>query len=441
MNLNIDITLYLALGFALLLIGILAFMAKKDVDFGIRTITAMGLGILLGIIFRGKLDYVQPIGKIYVSLISAFVIPLLFFSVVSSISALDNIQRLKSIGVKSVAWLTGNTFIASSLTVIMSLLFFVGKGAEVSLPTDYVAKEVPVFTQVIIDLFPKNIFAQASNNAIVPIILFSVIIGVALVSLSSENEKDAKPFKDFIDSGSKIIYKVISFIIELTPYAVLTLVASAVSSNGPEKLLPLFSVLLIAYLACFIQTFLVSGILIATVAKLNPLKFFKHIWPAQVVAFTSQSSIGTIPVTVKSLKSSGVSESIASFVAPLGANMGMPGCAGIWPTLLAVFAINALKIDYTVYQYIFLIVLATIVSIGTVGVPGTSTITTTAIFAAAGLPIEIIVLMTPISSIVDMARTATNVTAAATSSLLVAKSENEFDIEIYNGKSQAIFSK
>jgi len=440
MNLNIDITLYLALGFALLLIGILAFMAKKNIDFGIRTITALGLGILLGVIFRGKLDYVQPIGKIYVSLISAFVIPLLFFSVVSSISALDNIQRLKSIGVKSVAWLTGNTFIASTLTVIMSLLFFVGKGAEVSLPTDYVAKEVPVFTQVIIDLFPKNIFAQASNNAIVPIILFSVIIGVALVSLSSKNEKDAKPFKDFIDSGSKIIYKVISFIIELTPYAVLTLVASAVSSNGPEKLLPLFSVLLIAYIACFIQTFIVSGILIATVAKLNPLKFFKHIWPAQVVAFTSQSSIGTIPVTVKSLKNSGVSESIASFVAPLGANMGMPGCAGIWPTLLAVFAINALGIDYSVFQYIFLIVLATIVSIGTVGVPGTSTITTTAIFAAAGLPIEIIVLMTPISSIVDMARTATNVTAAATSSLLVAKSENEFDIEKYYGRSQESLS-
>ncbi|MGB4439191.1 MAG: dicarboxylate/amino acid:cation symporter [Sedimentibacter sp.] len=433
MNLNIDITLYLALGFALLLIGLLAFMAKRDMDFGIRTITALGLGILLGILFRGKLDYVLPIGKIYVSLISAFVIPLLFFSVISSISTLNNIQRLKTIGIKSVAWLTGNTFIASTLTVIMSLLLYVGKGVDVSLPTDYVAKEVPGFTQVIIDLFPKNIVAQASNNAIVPLILFSVMIGVALVSLSSDNEKEAKPFKDFIDSGSKIIYKVISFIIELTPYAVLTLVANAVSSNGPEKLLPLLSVLLIAYIACFIQTFVVSGILIAAVAKLNPFKFFKHIWPAQVVAFTSQSSVGTIPVTVRSLKNSGVSESIASFVAPLGANVGMPGCAGIWPTLLAVFSINALGINYSITQYLFLIVLTTIVSIGTVGVPGTSTITTTAVFAAAGLPIEIIVLMTPISSIVDMARTATNVTAAATSSLLVAKSENEFDIDKYNG--------
>lgn len=434
MNLNIDVTSYLALLAALVLIVVLALMAKKEIDFGIRTITALGLGIGLGILFRGKLDLVQPIGKIYVSLISAFVLPLLFFGVVSSISQLDNIQRLKTIGAKSVAWLTANTAIASGLTVVTALMLFVGKGAEVSLPTDYVPKEVPSFTQVIIDLFPKNIIAQSSNNAIVPVILFSVIMGVALVSLSSESEKDAKPFKDFIDSGSKIIYKVISFIIELTPYAVLALVASAVSSNGPDKLLPLLSVLLIAYALCFVQTFIVSGVMIAFVAKLNPIKFFKHIWPAQVVAFTSQSSIGTIPVTVKSLKNSGVSESIASFVAPLGANMGMPGCAGIWPTLLAVFAINALGIEYSLSQYIILIALTTVVSIGTVGVPGTSTITTTAVFAAAGLPIEIIVLMTPISSIVDMARTATNVTAAATSSLLVAKSENELDIDKYNGK-------
>ncbi|WP_019228119.1 dicarboxylate/amino acid:cation symporter, partial [Sedimentibacter sp. B4] len=257
MILNIDVTSYLALLAALVLIGILALMAKKEIDFGIRTITALGLGIGLGILFRGKLDLVQPIGKIYVSLISAFVLPLLFFGVVSSISALDNIQRLKTIGMKSVAWLTANTAIASGLTVVTALMLFVGKGAEVSLPTDYVPKEVPAFTQVIIDLFPKNIIAQASNNAIVPVILFSVIIGIAFVSLSSENEKDAKPFKDFIDSGSKIIYKVISYIIELTPYAVLALVASAVSNNGPDKLLPLLSILLIAYALCFVQTFIV----------------------------------------------------------------------------------------------------------------------------------------------------------------------------------------
>jgi len=428
---NLDITSFSALGFAILLIGFLVYLAKKGVDFGIRTIIALALGIL----FRGKLEYVKPIGKIYVSLISAFVIPLLFFSVISSISALKNVQKLKSIGAKSVAWLTGGTFIASVLTVIISLILKVGKGANVSLPTDYTPKEVPPFTQVIIDLFPKNIFAQAADNAVVPLILFSVIIGIAVVALSSENEEDVKPFKNFIDSGAKVIYKVIGYIIELTPYAVLALVANAVSNNGPDKLLPLLTALVIAYVACFIQTFIVNGILIAGVAKLNPINFFKHIWPAQTVAFTSQSSVGTIPVTVKTLESAGVSKSIATFVAPLGANVGMPGCAGVWPMLIAVFAINALNIDYSVSQYIFLILIATLVSVGTVGVPGTSTITTTAIFAAAGLPIEIIVLMTPIISIVDMARTATNVTQAAVSALLVAKSENELDYDKYYSNS------
>jgi hypothetical protein len=112
----------------------------------------------------------------------------------------------------------------------------------------------------------------------------------------------------------------------------------------------------------------------------------------------------------------------------------MPGCAGIWPTLLAVFAIHGLGIDYSIGQYIILILITTLVSIGTVGVPGTATITATAVFAAAGLPIEIIVLMTPISSIVDMARTATNVSASATTALIVAKKEGELDMDQYNGR-------
>ncbi|MDF2590259.1 MAG: sodium:dicarboxylate symporter, partial [Anaerocolumna sp.] len=228
------------------------------------------------------------------------------------------------------------------------------------------------------------------------------------------------------------INTVVSYIIEFTPYAVLALVANAVSNNGPDKLLPLISVLIIAYILCAIQTFGVNTVLIGLIAKLNPLKFFKHIWPAQVIAFTTQSSVGTIPATQKCLKNAGVSDSVSSFVVPLGANIGMPGCAGIWPTIAAVFAIHGLGIDYSVGQYILLILITTLVSIGTVGVPGTATITATAVFAAAGLPIEIIVILTPISSIVDMARTATNVSAAATSALIVAKTENELDLEKYN---------
>ena len=179
----------------------------------------------------------------------------------------------------------------------------------------------------------------------------------------------------------------------------------------------------------------VYGLSVKFLSKMSPIKFFKGIWPAATVAFTSQSSVGTIPVNVNQLtKKLGVNEDIASFGASLGANLGMPGCAGIWPTLLAVFTIHLLGIDYTPVQYAFLVVLAVVVSIGTVGVPGTATITATALFAAAGLPVEAIILLSPISSIADMARTATNVVGAAAATTLVAATEGQLDESVYNNQ-------
>ncbi|MFR9067248.1 MAG: dicarboxylate/amino acid:cation symporter [Faecalibacterium prausnitzii] len=209
--------------------------------------------------------------------------------------------------------------------------------------------------------------------------------------------------------------RVVSYVISFTPYAVLSLIARAVSRSSPADLVPLLSVLVLAYVLCAIQAFVVEGALIKIVGKLDSVQFFKgRSGPRGTVAFTSQSSVGTIPVTVNQLtRKLGVNEDIAAFGASLGANLGMPGRAGVWPTLLAVFTIHLLGIDYTPVQYAFLVVLAVVVSIGTVGVPGTATITATALFAAAGLPVEAIILLSPISSIADMARTATNVVGAA----------------------------
>lgn len=435
---NIDLLSLAALGVAFILFGILYYLQKKkNVDFGIRTILALILGLTLGIFFKGHVSYVSVAARIYTNLISATVIPLLFFSIISSISSLDNIKKLKSIGLKSVGWLTANTLTASIITLGLAILFKVGKGGGFTLPTDYEAKEVPTFIDTIVSLFPKNVVSHAANGEVVPFIVFAIIIGIAVVALNSEQPEAVAPFKSFIDSSNKVIFTVIGFVIELTPYAVLALVANAVSRNGVEDLLPLITVLLVANLACVIQLFVVEGFFIKVFGRLSATRFFKGIWPAFIVAFTSQSSIGTIPVTVKQLTEKlGVNEAIASFVTGLGANLGMPGCAGVWPTLLAVFAINVLDIPFSPSQYVFLVVLAVVVSLGTVGVPGTATITATAVFVAAGLPVEIIVLLSPISSIVDMTRTGTNVVGAATAAILVANSENEIDIKIYNGKKE-----
>ena len=422
----------LALLTALILFFVLYILKKKKLDFGIRTIIALILGGIVGFGFRDNTMYVAMFGRIYVNLISAIVVPLIAISIIKSVINLDSTTKLKSIGLKSVGWLTSNTLIASILTLFIAFLFNVGNKSNITLPTDYIAREVPTLNQVIIDFFPRNIFSAAADNNIIPIIITSLAVGLAILSIKSKDETKLTSLVQVIGDLANIIDWIIKKIIALTPYAVLSLISNAVSNNGIDKLLPLFLVLLVAYLICFIQTFIVNGLLISLFAKLDPRPFFKKIWPAQIVAFTSQSSAGTIPVTVKSLvENLGVSDKIASFTAPLGATVGMPGCAGIWPVLLAVFAIQGLGIEYSLAQYVFLVILTVIVSLGTAGVPGTATITATAVFVSAGLPIETIVLLTPISSIVDMARTMTNVTGAATSALIVAQSEKELNKEQY----------
>lgn len=423
-----------ALLFAAVFFGLIYFLKKKkNVDFGVLTILAVILGIIVGLVFKENYLYLEAVGTIYSNLISAIVVPLLLFSIISSITNLQASIKLKKISLKTIFYLLLNTFTASLITLIIAVITKIGSGFNYELSTNYKAVEVPSFVDTITGLFPNNLINSWLNGEVVPIVVFAVIVAVAYNKLASKDQKLVQPFKQFIDAGNRVLGEVVNLVIGFTPYAVLALIARAVGKSALSDLIPLLGVLGLAYLLSIIQIFGVEGLLLKVVGKINPINFFKGIWPAGVIAFTSQSSIGTIPVTVRQLMNKvGVNEDIASFAASLGANLGMPGCAGIWPTLLAVFAINVLGLDYSIGQYAFLVILSVVVSIGTVGVPGTATITATAVFASAGLPIEIIVLLAPISSIVDMARTATNVIGAATAATLVAKSESELNINIYN---------
>lgn len=423
-----------ALLITLLFFGLIYFLKeRKRVDFGVLTILAAFLGVLVGICFKENYDYIEIIGIVYSNLITSIVIPLLLFSIISSITNLNSSLKLKKISFKTMFYLLLNTFLASLITLFFSVVTKIGSGINYELSTGYKAVEVPTIIDTITSLFPKNIIESWLKGEVVPILVFAIIIAISYNKLANKNQKLVEPFKNFIDAGNHVFGEVVNFVIGFTPYAILALIARAVGKSTLSDLLPLLGVLALAYLLSIIQIFVVESLLLKIIGKINPINFFKGIWPAGVVAFTSQSSIGTIPVTVRQLvKKIGVNEEIASFVASLGANLGMPGCAGIWPTLLAVFAINLLGLDYSITQYALLVVLSVVVSIGTVGVPGTATITATAVFAAAGLPIEVIVLLTPISTIVDMARTATNVIGAATAATLVAKTEDELDLSVYN---------
>jgi Na+/H+-dicarboxylate symporter len=422
----------------LLFVGI-AYLRKRNVDFGLLTLIGLVLGVVVGVVFKGNVDYVKTIGTIYAQIITAIVAPLIIFSILSSVSSLSSVKKLKTIGLRAVGWLLLNTFLAIVLALGIGLLLGVGKNLNLNLDnvdTSSLNGKVIPFTQVLINFFPSNIVKDIQNNSIVPIIITSIVIGITYVVLSDKIEEKVLPFKKLVEAIKEILYKVIDYIIELTPYAVLSLVASAISkaTNAKSAILPLLFILVVTYLVCAIHAYVVNGILVTTVAKLNPFRFFHKIFAAQATAFTSQSSVGTLPITIGNLtKKVGVSDEVANFVAPLGATIGMPACAGIWPILLSVVAINALHLNYSVGQYIALVILALVVSLGTAGVPGTATVTATAVFTAAGLPVSIIILLLPISTIADMARTATNITGAAVSAAIVARQENQLNLDIFSG--------
>lgn len=434
---------WLALGVTVLLFaGLAALSIKKKAGFSARVIIATALGIALGLVFKGHTTFVAAFGMVWSNAISAIVVPLLLFSVISSITNLGTSLRLRNIGVKTVIFLLLNTLTASLLMLGLALAFHVGQGFTFKLPTNYQAKHVPSTLSTLVGLFPSNLVSNWAANQVVPVVIFAILVALAYNGAASTAKGAAavKPFKTFVDAGNVVLSKATQIVVGFTPYAVLALIAAAVSNSNLTTLLPLLLVLVVAYVAIAVQLFVVQPVILGVTTRTNPLPFFKIYWPAGVVAFTSESSIGTIPVTVRQLRRGGVPGDIASFVSSLGANLGMPGCAGVWPTLLAVFAVNAMGLNYSPLQYLMLVGLTLLVSIGTVGVPGTATITATSLFAAMGLPIPFIAISQPISQIVDMGRTALNVAGAANTAVIVAATEHELDQDLYHGRKKFVDS-
>ena len=248
---------------------------KKHVDFGVRTILAVGLGLIVGLAFKGHHTYVAAVGTIYAHVVSAVVIPLLIFSIISSITNLGNSVRLKQIGLKTVFFLVLNTFIASLITLIAGVATNIGSGVQYELATDYTAKEVPTFVDTVISLFPQNLAAHWSNGEVVPIVVFCILVAVSYNKIAAKKPEEVAPFKRFIDAGDLVMGRVVSYVISFTPYAVLSLIARAVSRSSPADLIPLLSVLVLAYVLCGIQVFVVESALIKFVGKLSPVRFFK----------------------------------------------------------------------------------------------------------------------------------------------------------------------
>ncbi|STB60635.1 dicarboxylate/amino acid:cation symporter [Clostridium perfringens] len=427
----INIKLILAIVLSILATYAIYKIRKITNKFSFATLTALTLGVVLGIIFKENILFLDTVGKAYMSLIKMIVVPLVVTSLITSIVRLENLDTLKSIGLKTFTVLLGTTGAAAFIGIIVASFLKLGQGLRFIGAENFKAREIPGFSKVLIDMLPSNPLAAIVENKIIPIVIFSMFIAIALVIEDNTNKEKAKPFKDFILSAYDIVLRITKMVLRIIPYGVFALIATAAAKNGMDTLMSLIWVILAVYIAAFLQFLFVYTPLISFVARMNPLKFFKGIFPAQVVAFTSQSSYGTLPVTIKSLvEGVGVSENIASFVAPLGSTIGLNGCGGFYPAIVAIFAANVFNVELTIYSYILIVLTAIISSIGIAGVPGSATMSTTVMLAALGLPIEALAMVIAVDSIIDMIRTATNVTGASVAALIVDQTEKRKEYKV-----------
>lgn len=412
---------------ALVVFAIIFFLGKNKVNFSIRVLIAMVLGIIVGILIPKHAVHLRVFGQVYTRLIRLIVVPLVFVSIIRSFTNFDNIGSLRKIGLKTVFWLLLLTLIGAIFGTFAANIFNLGEGLD--LPSGTNPNQPFKLVDALLNLVPVNIFTHAANNDVLQIIFFGILISIAIIIEGSKHPERVEPFKKFIMSTSDIMNRVTKMIIRFTPYGVFGLVANAVARNNIEVLQKLGIYVLVIYATMIVFFIVIQMGFITVFGKLNPIQFIKKIWPALVVAFTTQSSLGTLPVTIKSLKHAGVDEKIANFSTPMGATMGMAACAGIFPAIVAVLTANVYNVELTFVSYIVIVVSSVIASIGIAGVPGIASVAATVVLASAGLPLEGLLLVLAIDPLVDMGRTAINVTGSAVAATLTAKSEEAFDLD------------
>lgn len=380
------------------------------------------LGIVAGAVFKERAQVLAPIGKIFITLLKMLIVPLVFSSLVVGTASLGDPRKLGRIGAKTIGLYLVTTAVAIVIGLLLGNILQPGSGMALSVDTSAFKAPVPPSTvDVLMGIFPDNIARSLTEANMLQIIVFALFFGVSAV-LAGEK---GKPVIAFMDSVAETMYKLTRIVMAFAPYGVFALIATTVAKYGLSVLAPFAKVILAVYLGCFLHALLVYSGLIMLVVKKSPLWYFRGVRESTLTAFVTRSSSATLPVTMRVAQENlGVSESISSFVLPLGATINMDGTA-LYQGVCALFVAQAYGLPLSMGAQVGIILTATLASIGTAGVPGAGLIMLTLVLTAVGLPIEGVALVAGIDAILDMARTAINVTGDSCVATVVAKTEGE----------------
>lgn len=347
-----------------------------------KIVLGLILGIIAGSFVPGFGDFVKPVGTLFINAIKMLIVPLIFSSLVVGVTGMKDPKKMGRVGMKTFGMYLLTTAIAITIGLAIGTVFQPGKGVDLGETSTIVAKQAQSFSETVVDLVPKNPIKSMADGHVLQLIVFSLLLGV---SLNLVGEK-AKSTITWFEGIAEAMYKMTAIVMELAPYGVFALMAWVSGRYGLAVLLPLGKVLAGVYLGCIIHAVLTLGGAVTFLAKLNPIRFFKGILDALAVAYSTASSSGTLPITIRcAQKNLGVSNSMSSFILPLGATINMDGTA-MYQGVAALFVAQAYGIDLSAGNYITIILTSTLASIGSAGVPGAGLIMLTLVLNSVGLP-------------------------------------------------------
>jgi len=405
-----------------------------------KVLIGMAIGILVGFLIRTKLadvvfvqDYIvnglfYVGGKVFIATLKMLVVPLIFVSLVCGTSSLKDMSTLGRLGGKTLAFYMVTTAIAISLAILMANIFEPGVGVDLAKATTFSAKEAPSLGDVIINMFPTNPISSMAEGNTLQIIVFAILFGIAISSSGKAGERIAATFFDL----NKVIMKLVVMLMNIAPYGVFFLMAKLFSEIGLDAIYNLFSYFLVLSATLILHGLITYSTFLKVFTGLSPIKFFRKMETAITFAFSTASSNATIPVTLETAtKYLGVNNKVASFTVPLGATINMDGTA-IMQGVATVFIAQAFNIDLSLSDYVAVIMTATLASVGTAGVPGVGLIMLAMVLNQVGLPVEGIAMIIGVDRLLDMIRTAVNITGDSVVTCIVAKSEGEIDVDVFN---------
>ncbi|ACZ07554.1 Transporter of cystine tcyP [Sebaldella termitidis] len=437
------------------LIFVLYKMQKKHLSFTKRVFTALGLGIVYGLILHYVYgpnsdtisvtkDWFNIIGSGYVRLLQMIVMPLIMVSITSAIINLKDSKQLGKMGGNIIAILLITAAIAGLVGIMVSLFYKLDatgmlQGSAEMTRAEYLQNKLgeanSSFPQKVLDFIPTNPFLDmtgARNTSTIAVVIFSAFVGIAALGIQKKKPESLETFRNIVNSAHDIVMRMVTLVLRLTPYGILALITNVLASSDFLQIAKLIKFILASYTAIIIM-FIIHMIILA-LFKLNPVIYLKKVFPVLTFAFTSRTSMGAIPLNIETqTKKLGVSQGIANLSATFGASIGQNGCAAIYPAMLAVMIAPTVGVNpYSIGFIAKLIVIITISSFGVAGVGGGATFAALIVLSSLGFPVGLAGLLISVEPLIDMGRTALNVNDSILSGVVTGKMLNELNTDMYN---------